>query len=857
LNEPLRFGRFELHPGSRHLLDAGAPAKLGARAFDVLLALAERRDRLVTKNELLDLAWPGLVVEENNLQVQISALRKLLGPHAIATIPGRGYRFVASVAGEPQATSASVQGVTSGETHERSGGIDPGTATSPLTNLSGALAPLFGRGDDLDTLQRLIAEHRLVSIAGAGGIGKTAAAQRLAQRSADVFADGAWLVELAPVTDATGIASAVAAALAYPAVSEPSIEGLARRLRGARLLLVLDSCEHLVEAVAAAAQVLLAEAPGIRLVTTTQEPLKLAEEQVYRLDTLRVPEEGSDLQAALRSSAVALFRARARAADPRFELDEENLPAVIDVCRHLDGLALAIELAAARVPLLGVEGLRARLRERLRILTAGHRLALRRHQTLRAAFDWSHGLLSEPEQAVFRRLGVMVGTFDLESAQQVAAADGIDAWAVLDLLGTLVDKSLVIAEPGEPPRYRLLESGRAFALEKLQEAGETEATADCHLGAMLALFEPAAEEQWTVPLALLRDRHAADLDNLRAALDWAGRDDTDPGRLVSLTACSAAIWGVNAFRLEGQRRCRTAISRFAPDTPTRHVAQILLNYANVTHPRTTPVELDAIDRGIAASRTAADRNALFWGLTLRIWHLTKVGRLDEAQRDALEAEALQVDVPDALRPRLWTSRAHLHVALGDHEAAWRLKRAVLEAAERAGDPRGAMVAKTNLVDIELACGRVQDAVRHGRELVAELRRMPHLARFGSGFINLAAALTVAGELDEALMVAREGLASIRREGGLQVVLDHIGRLAFERGHPAEAARAIGHSRAWAAKSGDEREVNERRSYEATLKGLHEAMAPDELERLLDEGGTLGIEEVLRQALEMKSLPTHD
>ena len=847
LNEPLLFSRFELRPASRQLLDDGVAAKLGARAFDVLLALVERRERLVTKSELLEVVWPGLVVEENNLQVQISALRKLLGPDAITTIPGRGYRFTASLAPDPQAPACAVLGAACATAGDPCDEAEAKPRQARTTNLPGALPPLFGRDDDLDALQRLLAEHRLVSIAGAGGIGKTAVAQHLVHRSADAFADGAWLIELAPVTNASGIASAVAAAMAYPAIAEPSFDVLAKRLQGARLLLVLDNCEHLVDAVTAAAQTLLSEAPGVRLVTTTQEPLKLLEEQVYRLEALRLPEEGCSLEASLRTGAVALFEARAHAADPRFTLSEKTLSAVVDVCRQLDGLPLAIEMAAARVPLLGVEGLRARLGERLRILTAGHRLALRRHQTLRAALDWSHGLLSDAEQAVFRRLGVMVGTFDLESAQHVAAADGIDAWAVLDLLGALVDKSLVIAEPGEPPRYRLLESGRAFALEKLHEAGETETTADRHLDAMLALFGPAGEAQWSMPLALLRERYASDLDNLRAALDWAARD-ADPGPLVSLTACSAPVWGTNAHRLEGQRRCQLAISRFTPDTPLLHAAHILLNYAQHTHPRATPIELDAIDRGIAASRAAGDRNALFWGLTLRIFRFTALARLSEAQRDAAEAEDLQVDVPAALQPRLWDVRAHLREAFGDHEAACRYKRMVLEAARRAGDERGVIVAKINVADIELACGNVDDAVRHGREAVAEVRRLPRLARFGSVFVNLAAALTSAGELDEALTVAREGLAPLRRDGTLHLFLDHVGRLALKRGRLAEAAHAIGHSRAFVATTADARQVNEQRAYEATLAALHEAMAADDVERLLGEGAQLGIEEVVQEAL---------
>ncbi len=208
---------------------------------------------------------------------------------------------------------------------------------------------------------------------------------------------------------------------------------------------------------------------------------------------------------------MALFEARAQAADPRFALTEHNIAAVVDICCHLDGIALAIELAAARLPLLGVDGLRARLDERFSVLKGGPRLALKRHQTLRAALDWSHGLLTQDEQTVFRRLGVFAGSLSLESAQRVTADDRIDKWAALDHLGALVDKSLVVADMGEAPRYRLLETSRAFAMEKVQQADETDAVRRSHAEAMLAVFEGSLEEEYVLPIQARLERYLPEL----------------------------------------------------------------------------------------------------------------------------------------------------------------------------------------------------------------------------------------------------------------------------------------------------------------------------------------------------------
>jgi len=702
--------RVELRSAERVLLVDGRSVKLGARAFDVLEALISRRSRMVSKRELLEVVWPDVVVEENNLQVQISTLRKLLGPHAIATVPGRGYRFTGALAGPGPNAPLEPQ--------------PPGDASviakgAPRSNPLAIQPTLYGRDGDVTVLCERVRAHRLVSVVGTGGIGKTVLAQVAAERLRDSFEGGVWLVGLAALGQAAQVVPAVAGVLQVPIGGDASATVLAERLRGTPLLLVLDNCEHLLDPVAELGRALHDRAPGVHVLVTTQETLRLADEHVFRLDTLQCPvQDGVDAAAARSCGAVALFAARAQAADPRFELSADNVAAVVDICRHLDGLPLAIELAAARVPLLGVHALQARLDERFHILTAGRRLALRRHQTLRAALDWSHGLLTEPEQAVFRRLGVFVGSFDLDCAQEVAAGTDLDGWAVLDHLGALVDKSLVVDQSGEPPRYRLLETGRAFALEKLQLAGETEAMMDRHLEAMRSRFEASVAQRWQVPADILRDRYLADLDNLRAALARAARDGSDPEALVALAGASGWLWTLVQAPAEGDRHLRLAMTRLQPSMPKRLASRLLLAFAWNAHPRATAAELSAIDRAIELSRETGDRVGLFVGLAMATFRWTKVGRLDDAERAAAEAQAIDdaERLPPALSLRLPSFRAHLHELRGRHDAARADKESAILRCERLGDARGVRVGLGNLADMALARGDVDEAVRRGREL---------------------------------------------------------------------------------------------------------------------------------------------
>ena len=833
----LRFGRFRLQPAQRQLFENNVAVKLGGRAFDVLWALVERRDRAVPKNELIQLAWPRRVVEENNLQVQVVTLRKLLGPAAITTIPGRGYRFTAPLEGTDH-------------TQPPHRDVDAASPAARATNLPETLQPLYGRDDDLARLGTIIEQHPLVSVVGPGGIGKTRLAQAAAFSALGAFADGVWLIELAPLADSAIAISAIARTLELQLGAEPKAVDLAATLRARRMLLLLDNCEHLVDGVAEIVAALRREASSVHILATSQEPLRLPEEQVYRLNTLALPENVT-VDVARNTGAVALFVARAQAAAPSFALTEMNLPGVVDICRRLDGIALAIELAAARVPLLGVDGLRAKLDDRFRLLTGGARLAPRRHQTLRAALEWSHSLLTADEQAVFRRLGVFAGTFGLEPAQRVAGAGTIDEWSVLEILGTLVDKSLVVAEPGAEPRYRMLETGRVYALEQLASSGELDAMQRQHAEAMLAVFDRSREEYWTMTTGARIDRYAADIDNLRAALDWASEAGV-ADLLIALTGASSWLWRDVGLHAEGLRRCDNAIRLIDSATPAHLEARLHNGYLELGRNRSLPaaLALTSGERAIELYRRIGDQQALYVSLA-------ECARTRAAAGDAAGAEAMLKEVdslydaswPLGLKHPMLTARSFMLTEshqVSEARAAWE-ERLQLERA--IGDTRFATVSLTNLIDAVFAEGDVIEAITRGRELVALIRRERFTNWQSFALANLSAALTAAGELDDALQLAREAFPLLRQQGSVWSFLDHFGLLAIKRGRPHDAAQVIGCAEKLNRRSGYVRQFNELRARNQLLDALRTAVKPKELERLMELGAHLSDDEAARLALD--------
>jgi non-specific serine/threonine protein kinase len=528
LPERIRFGRFCLMPRRRGLLCDGQPVRLGDRAFDVLLALIEAHGDVVSKDALMARVWPDQVIEENNLEVQVSALRTAFGEERalIRTVYRRGYQFTGQLGfpAEDAQEKASADAI-------------------PATNLPQPLSELIGRDDDLHEILRLAAAQRLVTLTGTGGIGKTrlalAAAHRLPR-----FDDGVWLVDLAPLSDPHLVPATVAAAVGVRfVVGAVTPQRVANALRGKELLVLLDNCEHVIDAAAITVDALLHANPAMRIIATSREPLRVEGEHVYPVPPLAVPATDTDDSTnPLEYGAVQLFVERARAAELRFAPDRRTAVTIATICRRLDGIPLAIEMAAARVATLGIQELAVRLGDRLALLTSGRRTALPRHRTLRATLDWSYELLPKGEQRLLCRLAVFPSGFTLDAAVAVMG-EVADPPAVTCGIGNLVNKSLVTLEQSTTRgRWRLTEMTRVYALEKLEETDRVVDVARLHAEFYLALFAPfSSEDRLRAAIDGLHD-YNEDLANLRAALNWAFSPKGNTALGVALAATATDFW---------------------------------------------------------------------------------------------------------------------------------------------------------------------------------------------------------------------------------------------------------------------------------------------------------------------------
>jgi predicted ATPase/DNA-binding winged helix-turn-helix (wHTH) protein len=730
--QPLRFGRFEIRPAERALRADGRPVGVGARAFDLLLALARRRDRLVTKQELLDVVWPGVIVEEHNIAAQISSLRKLLGAGVIATVPGRGYRFTAALDAAPRED----------EPRRRHDHLP-----EPRTRF-------IGRQAELGEIEQLFAATRLLTLTGIGGCGKTRLALQFAQRRRAEAAGGVYFVDLAPLEQPDRVAAACALALGIGEAGAVSpTERVVAHLADRQALIVLDNCEHVRAPAAALVDALLAHPGRTRIVATSREPLGVPGEQLYAVRSLSLPATPAlhDVRAA---DAVRVFVDRARLVLPGFEVDAGNAAAVAEVCRRLDGIALAIEMAAARVAMLSVSDIAARLDDRFRLLTrAGAGVA--RQQTLLAAMQWSHDLLAPAEQRMLRRLAVFAGGFSLEAAAAIGAT--ADEHEALALLTVLHDKSLLDVErSAERPRYRMLETVRQYAQQRLDASGETVAARERHVEHSLALAEAAAAQvrgaQQSAWLARLREEH----ENLVAALAWCGRAQAsvDPQHGLRLAAATARYWLYNEVQL-GCSLARAVLQRDAAgaDSPAR--CETLLVLAMLESHRGHG------DEGLPHARE---------GLAMAL----RLGSV-EWQATALNSIGLclsDIDEPASLR----------HFERARDLAAANGCKAPLDAA------------LNNIAMADFGAGRL-DAAEQGLRRALELTRARGDIRAALlSLHNLVRVLVVAGEADAAQACAVESEALLRGVGEdlpKLELLEVAAGLAALRGEHALAARLWG------------------------------------------------------------------
>jgi predicted ATPase/DNA-binding winged helix-turn-helix (wHTH) protein len=771
MHQVYRFGDYELRPAARALRRGDTPLRIGARAFDLLLALVEAGGAPLSRQALFDRAWPGRAVLDDNLKVQVMALRRLLGAEAVQTVPGHGYRL-----GLPL--------------------LAPGPTTSPGTQWpSTSPDRLHGRSVELQALRAMLAPRRVVSVVGPGGIGKT----RLA-RAAAVRADGQVMVELAPLADPARLVGTIADALALPPTDSEA--ALAAALRPLALLLVLDNAEHLRDALAALLQRLLPMAPRVSWLVTSQEPLGLGAEQVLRLDGLALP-AADDPAGVAASPAGALFAARAGSA---FEIDAGNAAAVAAICRRLDGIPLAIELAAARAPLLGAAGVNERLDEPLALLArpsgSGSDAGPARQRTLRAALAWSHGLLDAGQQVVWRRLAVFAGGFEVGSAQRVATAAGggeapaLDGLRVFEHLETLVAKSMLqVVARSDRRRLRLPEAARAFARERLDAAGETAALRRRHAEAVLDRFAAADARHTAEPALGWTEALMDDLPDLRAALAWARGDGGDGGDLalaIALAAAAGSFWaaaGLDAEAREALRALQPSVDERVPlATRARFWFAVANRGADASFgwDETADAAARAVELARAAGDAALQHRALARWQTLAL----RAGRPVDSPALIASMRALEGEDWNVLqrRARRWAEDRVL-VERGDWAGYAERQRRELRLLSDAGDDFRAWAVAHNLALAEIACGRPAAAWSVMQPVAAAIRARGLARRCWMQVAMAAMAAIEADAADEALLA--EAVRLMQGAGGLGWMPCHLADWLARQGRLADAARCLG------------------------------------------------------------------
>ena len=754
-------GECEIDLVRRELRVLGSPVPVGARAFEVIEVLARSAGELVTKDELMNRIWPGAIILENTLQVHAVAIRKALGPYKglLKTESRRGYRLLGDWTVRRHDAAAPPVGLQ----RIRLSGESPGT------NLPAIVTRLIGRAAAVRQLQNLISAYRIVTLTGPGGIGKTTLALKVARRVLGEFEDGGWFVELGSLSDPALVPTTVAQGLRLGlGGADITAESIARAIGEKRLLLVLDNCEHIIDAAAGLAEMLVRLCPLVTILATSREVLRIHGESVFRVTPLEVPAAAhAEADEILGYSATELFISRAAEMSSDFAPDANSLRTIAEICRQLDGIPLAIEFAAARAATLGIKQVAAGLSDRFELLTSGRRTAVPRHRTLRATLDWSYELLPESERRLLRRLSVFAGGFDLDAC--VAADAGRAAEHVVSDISNLVAKSLVMRDMSSSPgRWKLLETIRDHAARKLVDSGESDDAQRRHAAFFRDRFA-SPEAGFTARLSR-QDliRNGLEIDNVRAALDWSFSPAGNKTIGVELTAAYTPVWLDLSLISECHERCERALAELASETEAHGRLRMQLRIG---------VGIAMSPRGSAAPARVVLTEALDTARSL----------------DDLDAQARAV----------W-ALAVLHVSRGTYDEARVAAEQLREIADRGGDPAVAFLADRFMGDALLAFGRTGEA-RLCYERALSLPAVPddqpltiwfHPGEHATVRAQLARALWVLGFPDQALTQAKAGLADLESSKHLlsycRVLYFGLCRVALMRGDLDEADRAIAH-----------------------------------------------------------------
>ena len=824
------FGPFRLLPDQRLLLRGEKPVRIGSRSFDILVSLVQNRSVLVDKERLKRLVWPGSVVADHNLTVHMSSLRKALNEDEvryIATIPGRGYRFVASV--------------------EAVGPVPSGSDNLPVL-----LGRLIGRQADLAQVAEVMAESRLATIVGAGGIGKTHLAMEAVRPLVRDYTHGAWLVELASVTDPELVPAAIAAAMRMELYGTDGLDGVTRFLRDRQALILLDNCEHLLDAAAAACDAILKTCPGIRILATSREPLRSDGERLYWLPALAVPPASAELTGwdACGYPAIELLVERARLTGGDTALLDRNAPAMAEICRRLDGIPLALELAAPLLRVMSPAELAARLDDRFGLLTGGRRTALPRQQTLKAAIDWSYGMLSPDERIALRRLSIFAGPWTIAAAATVVADPPLSPGGILDQVAALVDKSLVSVDvAGEEPVYRLLETTRQYAAERQAEHDEPDRHAA--LARWLITRGQAAEADWqTTGDRLFLARYAPDVENLRLALNWCFGSTGDLALGQELVSVSYTRWSAHSLFAERRRWIEKAMGPLSEQTPAPVAARLWYG-SSFADDLQDPTTIAPTLRAIELFRATGDDIGLARALVRAAIASSGPSDIGQARAYLAEAERLIPPEPSRIQAVWFRTVGEIQYLLGDSTGA---RAALVKGAAVARaicSPRTHLDIQVSLAELEFGLGAFSRAAAITEAALDDFDELPD--RYDGmirALANLAIYRLASGDLDGARGLALRSLDAARVQGlraSFGGMIERCALIALERGQAMLAARLLGYANARAAVARSERQPSEAYVLARFATALTRVLPPDRLRHALAEGAALSEEEALADA----------
>jgi predicted ATPase/class 3 adenylate cyclase len=722
-------------------------------------------------------------------------------------------------------------------------------------NLPNQPTSFCGREHDSEEVKLLLAKHQLLMLLGAGGVGKTRLALHVAADMLDHYPDGVWLADLASITEQDLVPSIIAQALGIIQVEDrPVVESIRQWLRGKKLLLILDGCEQFVEVVASLADAFIRGCPDVRMLATSRQVLGISGEVVHRLPSLAIPDRADSLRTtdALQYGSVALFVDRAKAADTRFVLRDKNAPVVADICRRLDGIPLAIELAAARVKVLSIPNLAKRLDDRFKILTGGSRTGLPRQQTLSALMDWSYDLLTTQEQELFAKVAIFAGSFSLDAAMAVCVGEGIDKTDILDLLSSLTDKSLVIADTtGDQERYRLLESTRAYALEKLTAAGARDRLARHHSKYFRGEAQ-AADRRWgTGSRAAWLASMEIELDNYRAVLDWALSDGHDPTLGAAVAGALERLWYDGGLTVEGRYWIARAQSGLDESAHAQVAAGLWRALARLSSGKGTH---DYAKRALALYESIGDRHGAAWTLYYLGSSLLQMGRAEEAGGVHARALAAMRECGDKRGvAACFTQQGVILLFRGCTAAGHEVIEQALEAYRALGDESGTSVVLLNLAEVEFADGHAERALGLAREALGIHARGKNTSTLALAYVNTAAYCIALGNRNEARDAAREGLRWGRQAQyapSVACALQHLALIGALWEDPNDAARLLGHLEMQRKELGIEREPTEKWGYEKLMAALREKLGDAEIEKLASEGAKWSEDRALEQAMKV-------